>query len=159
MVSKFLHQQISPWCVMSGAHHMADEHHWIIRIVERPMKKQWFIVWDMVDFGSHKWVRYNEYMTCIWTRRASPCLWQCQKNNLIYALKYKSQSYTTDVTIMVSSMWGWIQWWSGTLDPWNSHGMLYIHDWWSGRSGMVHSCVDSLIESQNLCGTSMLHQS
>ena len=64
-------------------------------------------------------------------RQASLCSWQCQKNNFIYALKYKSQSYTTDVAIMVASMWGWIQWWYGTLEPWNSHGMLYLHDWWS----------------------------
>ena len=28
-----------------------------------------------------------------------------------------------------------------------------------GLLDLVHSCVDSLIESQSLCGTSMLHQS
>ena len=36
-------------------------------------------------------------------RRAFPCLWQCQNNHLIYALKYKSRSYTTNVTMMVAS--------------------------------------------------------
>ena len=56
-------------------------------------------------------------VTCIWMRQASPCSWQCQKNNLIYALKYKSRSYTTWWYIMVASMWGWIQYWSSTLDP------------------------------------------
>ena len=33
-----------------------------------------------------------------------PMLVTMSKNNLIYALKYKSRSYTTDVTIMVASL-------------------------------------------------------
>ena len=41
-------------------------------------------------------------------------------------------------------------WRNATLDPWNSHGMLYLHDWWSTGSGMVHSLMT---ESQSLYST------
>ena len=44
-------------------------------------------------------------------------------------------------------------WRTDTSDPWNSHGILYLHNWWSVGSREVHNCKDSLTESQSLYGT------
>ena len=44
-------------------------------------------------------------------------------------------------------------WRTATLDPWHSHGMLYLHDWWFVGFGTVHNCRDSVTESQSLYGT------
>ena len=40
-------------------------------------------------------------------------------------------------------------WRTATLDPWHSHGMIYLHNW----SRMVHNYRDSLTESESLYGT------
>ena len=60
--------------------------------------------WFCINVGSHQWVRYKEYVTCIWTRRAHARNNVIRINNGSKAKKLQELILYNRCYIMVASM-------------------------------------------------------
>ena len=140
---------------------------WLTDIIGFSGERWCFLGWGMVDFG----VRINMFPINGWDTNNVWQVYGLSRNphahgnvkRIMWSILYNTRAYHIQLMIhsgcVTERLNTILIWRTTTLDPWHSHGMLYLHDWWPARSGMVDSCMDSLMESQSLYVTSMLHQS
>ena len=102
-------------------------------------------VWHLYGWGRHPHARNDHIKRIMWSK-----LYNTRADH-VQLMIHRGCLKKRLNTILI--------WRTATLDPWNSHGMLYLHNWWPTKSGTVHNRGDLLTESHCAASITNLYRS